>query len=519
MGTWLATLLVLTLGQTPSDVFFSNQRNYRIPIDIAPAVRQELRELLLFASSDQGRNWQQVAVVPADRDAFVFHAPTDGEYWFKVAAVTRQGKQEPENINQGPPQQKMVVDTLKPLIRINSAQRLGDEIVVSWEIQEDHPDWSGMRIEYQDKASPSLVWTPVQGTPALRGQARFRPTTSAALAVRVTARDRAGNVGFATAEVAGGTGLMPASFNEPAQPIVPAPAGPPLTPINPPKIAPPPTPNMTPLDPKGPAWSVPPVQPSAPTYPPAAPKNEPNQKPVATSEVANPAAASPYAAPRKQLPAAQYVNSPEVTLEYDISKVGPSGIASVELWMTQNDGQTWERYAWDPEVKGITGAGRQQRTIELPGDGIYGFNLIVKSRAGMGKAPPRPGDTPEMRIEVDTIPPAVQLYSPVPDTQKSNTLVLSWTARDNNLAQAPVTLEWAERRDDNKWHPIAANLPNSGRHAWLLPDSLPVQVYLRIRVRDLAGNESIAVTPEPQVVDLTEPEGRLVGVSVLPKRP
>ena len=38
-----------------------------------------------------------------------------------------------------------------------------------------------------------------------------------------------------------------------------------------------------------------------------------------------------------------------------------------------------------------------------------------------------------------------------------------------------------------------------------------------MRVRDLAGNESIAVTNEPQLVDLSEPEGHLTNVTVSPR--
>ena len=46
---------------------------------------------------------------------------------------------------------------------------------------------------------------------------------------------------------------------------------------------------------------------------------------------------------------------------------------------------------------------------------------------------------------------------------------------------------------------------------------MPVQVYMRLRVRDLAGNESVAVTADPQLVDLSEPEGKLLNVSVSPR--
>jgi hypothetical protein len=35
---------------------------------------------------------------------------------------------------------------------------------------------------------------------------------------------------------------------------------------------------------------------------------------------------------------------------------------------------------------------------------------------------------------------------------------------------------------------------------------------LRVRARDKAGNEGIALTSTPQFVDLVEPEGALIGV-------
>ena len=38
---------------------------------------------------------------------------------------------------------------------------------------------------------------------------------------------------------------------------------------------------------------------------------------------------------------------------------------------------------------------------------------------------------------------------------------------------------------------IGANLPNTGRHSWQVPAGVPVEVYLRLRVRDNAGNEAV----------------------------
>ena len=44
------------------------------------------------------------------------------------------------------------------------------------------------------------------------------------------------------------------------------------------------------------------------------------------------------------------------------------------------------------------------------------------------------------------------------------------------------------------------------------PDNLPMQVFLRLSVKDKAGNLSVAETPKAILVDLVEPEGQLIGV-------
>jgi hypothetical protein len=152
--------------------------------------------------------------------------------------------------------------------------------------------------------------------------------------------------------------------------------------------------------------------------------------------------------------------------------------------------------------------------VELPGEGVFGITLVVRSRAGRGKAPPKPGNLPQMRIEVDLTPPVAQLFVPAPHPQRRDALVLTWKAHDPNhpsLAPHPITLQWCEHKG-GPWQTIAAKLANTGRHVWRLPPNLPDRVYLRLVARDLAGNEGVAETPEPQLVDLSEPEGVLIKV-------
>jgi hypothetical protein len=525
MGTLALTMAWLLLGQAPVQVYHTNQRDLSVPIGVPDTFRSELRDLLLFASYDQGQTYQQVAKVGPDAKEFLFKASNDGSCWLKVAVINRQGKQEPENIQQGPPDQRIVIDTMKPVVKAFSAQRQGDDVTVTWDILEDHFDPQGFRLEYQVKDNSSSFWTPIQAAANLSGQQRFRPNHPSPLLFRLIAKDQAGNQSVAGAEVAGG--ITAVSYSPPAGP---APSSNNLASTTiPPPMAPPSTFGTEPLPPPPPTDAVKQPQQQLPnTWAPASgPSNEPKERVVATSQApvvptpppmptpANPVA--PAAEPRKPLPALQYVNHPEVLLDYKLSKVGKSGIGSVDLWWTRNDGQSWELYASDTKIRGTIQNGPQHATVELPGEGTYGFILVVKSQAGLGKPPPRVGDIPEIRVEVDTTLPVAQLFAPVPDPARPGHLILKWVAKDNNLTNSPITLEWAEKRE-GPWRDIVKDYRNAGMFPWQLPDQLPVQVYMRLRVRDLAGNESIAVTQEPQLVDLSEPEGTLLNVSVAPRK-
>jgi len=200
-----------------------------------------------------------------------------------------------------------------------------------------------------------------------------------------------------------------------------------------------------------------------------------------------------------------YVKDKQISIDYQVDKVGPSGIGKVDLWMTQDDGRTWRWLADDPDLT-------PPITVDLPGEGVYGFRIVVQSKAGLGKRGPVSGDPPEMRVEIDLTPPVAQLYAPEPDSHQRNALTITWNATDKNLTSTPVSLQWAERKD-SEWHEIASNLPNTGRFTWMLPPNLPFRVFMRLIVRDSAGNVSMAETSEPVLVDLSEPEGRITGLA------
>ena len=88
-GSIILAILCASLGQTPNDVVYFNTRHQEIPSSFPQDRKAEIREMLLYASQDQGQNWAQVARSTPDQSKFLFNAPVDGTYWLRAAVVDK----------------------------------------------------------------------------------------------------------------------------------------------------------------------------------------------------------------------------------------------------------------------------------------------------------------------------------------------------------------------------------------------------------------------------------------------
>jgi hypothetical protein len=523
MGSATLTLALLVMAAGPSpDVWPINQANFKIPVHVDAARRAAIKELRLFVSNDEGRTWKQTGTAAPDQEAFEFHAPTDGIYWFTVCAIDQQNNQDPSDIYRVPPSQKILVDTIKPAVRITAAERQGEDIVLNWEIQEDHPDLATLKLEYRTVDAPASVWyTQPLSSPVLVGTTKFHLPVRGPISLRLQIQDAAGNLGMDTKEVAAISASAPG-------PIPPSPSS--TSGAVPASSSSYTTPGSTASGSNAaPAWpaktephSIPePARQALPTsnYPQVSsgPGPDLTNRLVASSENAGNLTAPPAAITTGQSGATiPVVNSRQVTLDFRVDKVGPSGIGKVDLWITEDGGKSWHLHQGNLEIiPPITSESKsepRQLKFDLPGEGLYGFTVVVHSKAGLGKRAPLANDPPQMRLEVDLTPPVAQLYAPEPDPSQPNALIISWTATDRNLGSSPITLQWAERKE-GVWETIGKDLANTGRHSWPLPANLPPRVYLRLIVQDAAGNPSVAETQEPVLVDLNEPEGKILGLT------
>jgi hypothetical protein len=206
------------------------------------------------------------------------------------------------------------------------------------------------------------------------------------------------------------------------------------------------------------------------------------------------------------LPEVVLLKAYRTKLSFDVLDLGRSKVGSVDVYLTADEGATWEKVRPEaiefPKGEGATGWAE----VKVPRDGIiYGFHVVVKNRLGAGKGPPGPGTAPQVRVEVDITAPEALLRMPQPDPKHKGHMLFTWTCNDRNLDPNPVTLEWSEK-PGGPWKMIGKpNLSNTGSYSWKVVEKAPVEAYLKMTVRDRAGNVSTAVTPNPVPFELDIP--------------
>jgi hypothetical protein len=153
-----------------------------MPIKITPELLKQTNEILLFASSDEGKTWQMEYRNKVSFDHVKFNAQSDGRYWLQVLVANREGERSPAS---NPV--LVVVDTKKPEFTLVAGWlKNPDELAVEWAIDELNPDLSTFLLE----GSVSGEWQALDVQPAMNGRCNLKPGTTA---VRLRIKDLAGN--------------------------------------------------------------------------------------------------------------------------------------------------------------------------------------------------------------------------------------------------------------------------------------------------------------------------------------
>jgi hypothetical protein len=191
------------------------------------------------------------------------------------------------------------------------------------------------------------------------------------------------------------------------------------------------------------------------------------------------------------------VNARTFDVEYDLQAVGAWGIAKVELWGTLDEGATWQSFGIDPD-------NRSPIRVTVPHSGTYGFRILVEGTSSIGVTPPQAGDKPELVVMVDVDQPKAMLAGiETGSGNLADQLHIRWSADDKNLEPRPIGLFYSSYAE-GPWSTIATGLENSGDYVWRIERHIPGRFFLKLEVRDTAGNVTTCQTPEP--IELTRPQ-------------
>ncbi|MBX7103377.1 MAG: hypothetical protein K1X57_04820 [Gemmataceae bacterium] len=468
LGMLLAAASGARAQQPPAGVpeFHTKLPGLSIPFS-SSVLGSRVRDVELYVSTDRGRTWtyvtqQQISGRKED-NRFRYSAPSDGAYWFAVRSIDQAGTASPPSVEQLQPGLVVHLDRRAPLIQLRAlTQTEASKVGVEWDIREENLDKNRFAFEYRVPGVSDWVPQVVRAEPT--GTQFFQLTTAPRIEVRLRVADLAGNEAEATLSLSPGGGNAAATSNNSGASDLPPP----------------------PSSPGG--------------------NNQPATNPGR--------------------PGINYINTTQLAIPFRISNVGVSGVPVMELWVTRDQGRHWQKIprgsddnASLPATPGDGETISKLFSYAAPGEGLYGFTVVVRSGVGIGDPDPKPGDPPRKLVEVDTTKPEVTVNVFPGSAQDVRNVTIEWTSKDKNLGDRPVTLLWCKTRDGADWEPIIGDLDSKGRYVWAVPDAGPFQFYVRAQAVDKAKNIGSATHPQLVTVDLNRPRAELDDVRPLDKKP
>ncbi|MCC8109639.1 MAG: hypothetical protein LIQ30_11480, partial [Planctomycetes bacterium] len=199
---------------------------------------------------------------------------------------------------------------------------------------------------------------------------------------------------------------------------------------------------------------------------------------------------------------AQVTRFTRFNIRYTLRDIIADGVQKVEFYISDDMGATWRLYGEDPDRT-------SPMTIEVPGEGAYGFVCVATDRYGNRERAPGPRTRPETVIVVDRTPPEARWLAPRSDILgRGQPVEFQWETSDQFFGDAPVKIQYAANAQSNHdrnadWQTLQENLPATGSHTWNPPTGAAYN--FRLVAEDRAGNVTVAYCPATVRVDTTPP--------------
>ncbi len=194
------------------------------------------------------------------------------------------------------------------------------------------------------------------------------------------------------------------------------------------------------------------------------------------------------------------VASQTVKLDLDIKDEGPAGLASAQLWISQDDGVSWTQgpFIQDP------------RSVEwkAPSDGKFRLAIVASDASGNTSPIPKGKADDQFVITVDTAAPVILLTSaigiipgdkPAPTPQRAfkpgDNVQVQFAIKDINLA--PNTVSVFFQADASKpWQELAVGQSSDTAYRFALSAVPTTAARIRVTAIDQAGNTGEAIAGE-----------------------
>ncbi len=204
----------------------------------------------------------------------------------------------------------------------------------------------------------------------------------------------------------------------------------------------------------------------------------------------------------------RFSDSEQFSLEYELEAVGVRGVEAIELYGSDDGGQSWELWGSDPDRA-------SPFDIQTKESGVFGFRIVVVGRSGLASPRPMSGEAPDIVVVVDRERPVVRITgAQYGEGDRIGCLVIQYECSDAHLKERPVALSFSDG-PEGTWTTIAAGLRNDGQYIWKADPHLPRQLFLRIDATDAAGNTTSSVLDQPIDAQGLAPRARIRGFQTI----
>lgn len=184
---------------TSASIQHSGSRKFSLDYEVESAGRAGVEEVELWGTADRGQTWKRWGADPDRQTPFDIETNNDGVYGFCIVVVAKNGLATARPISQSPPDIFVVVDTLKPVVRITGATYgEGDQtgsLLIRYQCEDENISARPISLAFSN--SPQGPWTTIAAGLENRGGYVWPadPQLPRQIYLRIDATDLSGNNG------------------------------------------------------------------------------------------------------------------------------------------------------------------------------------------------------------------------------------------------------------------------------------------------------------------------------------